>query len=549
VKPEGLLVSTGLAKGLVAAAAAVAVMIIPAGALAGSAAPAGPASQAAAQASYIPAQFIAKLYTEGLGRMPDQGGWQGAGSYFAQHGCSAASLAAYGEAVFTSAEYTGLGYDNDAKLLTLYRGALNREPDVSGFSNWAQQLGSGVSWPTAVKLFFTSSEFTALVPRICSGVVDGSGASYYFGTQPALAVPTAGSGFTGSEAGLQSLLNDAAASDGTVALAQRALVSLTSPLIIPAGVTLTTAGAPDLHHYADMGRLVRAVTFPAPAAQEGMVQVQQGAGLADVWVDGARDTPGNTAPLDDVMTYGGGAAVSSDRISNTQGPSSLYLLGGFDGHPCPSEAVSGNLITAYSSDHYLTSDWTDGISDNCEGAMISDNQVVDATDVGIVVYRNTPASAQHSVVTGNYLLSAGNSMYGGMGFDPLYNPAGAAQTLSFAGSAIEGNQLWTGPDTHFDIALTDGSRAWYARAGANPADTGTGASITGNSTGTLAARVQTGVAVNGMINTTVTGNSLTFTHITSGTCPKQNYAAEISAGYASGTFSPAPANIGFDGCI
>jgi hypothetical protein len=211
--------------------------------------------------------------------------------------------------------------------------------------------------------------------------------------------------------------------------------------------------------------------------------------------------------------------------------------------------VSGNLITAYSSDHYLTSDWTDGISDNCEGAMISDNQVVDATDVGIVVYRNTPASAQHSVVTGNYLLSAGNSMYGGMGFDPLYNPAGAAQTLSFAGSAIEGNQLWTGPDTHFDIALTDGSRAWYARAGANPADTGTGASITGNSTGTLGARVQTGVAVNGMINTTVTGNSLTFTHITSGTCPKQNYAAEISAGYASGTFSPAPANIGFDGCI
>jgi hypothetical protein len=163
-----------------------------------------------------------------------------------------------------------------------------------------------VSWPSAAKLFFTSSEFTALAPRICSGVVDGSGASYYFGTQAALAVPTAGTGFAGSEAGLQSLLNDAAANDGTVALAQRALVSLTSPLIIPAGVTLTTAGGPDLHHCADMGRLVRAATFPAPAAQEGMVQVQQGAGLAGVWVDGARDTPGNTAPLDDVMTYGGG---------------------------------------------------------------------------------------------------------------------------------------------------------------------------------------------------------------------------------------------------
>jgi hypothetical protein len=130
-------------------------MIVPAAAAASSGAAAAGISLTAAQASYVPAQFIAKLYTEGLGRIPDQSGWASAVSYFAQNGCSAPSLAAYGQSVYTSAEYTGLQYDNDAKLLTLYRGVLNREPDPSGFANWLQHLGSGTSWPSAVQLFFT----------------------------------------------------------------------------------------------------------------------------------------------------------------------------------------------------------------------------------------------------------------------------------------------------------------------------------------------------------------------------------------------------------
>jgi hypothetical protein len=173
---------------------------------------------------------------------------------------------------------------------------------------------------------------------------------------------------------------------------------------------------------------------------------------------------------------------------------------------------------------------------------------VDSSDVGIVVYRNTPDSAQHSVVTGNAVLSAGNSMYGGLGFDPLYRPkTQAAQAFSFAGASIDHNTLWSGPDTHFDIGVTDGSRAWFAPT--YTADSGTGASVTGNTTGSLRARVQIGVGVNGMLDTTVSGNTMTFSHISSGSCPKADYAAEITAGYASGTFSPTPADVDFDGCV
>jgi hypothetical protein len=517
--------------------------------------PAG-GSASAAQA-YVPAQFIAKQYTEGLGRMPDQPGWQSAVSYFTQKSCTAGSLAGFGEALLTSPEYTGLGYGNDAKILTLFRAALNREPDQAGFTNWTHQLASGLPWTTVVQKFFTSSEFTALVPKICSGVVDGSGSSYYFGTQAALALPPGGtaSDFTGTELSLQALLNTTAkrGGGGTVKLAPRALVLLTKPLIVPSGVTLTTDGNPDPRHYADMGRLVRDPSFGAPSSLTGMVQVQKEATLSNVWVDGARDTPGNVAPLEDVITYGGpGTTLSNDKIGNAQGPNTVYLFGGYNGYTCPKETVSGNLITAYSSDHYLNAtgsgDWTDGIADNCEGATISGNQVVDATDVAIVVYRNTTASAQQSVVTGNTVLSAGNSMYGGLGFDPLYRPkTQAAQTFSFAGGSIDHNTLWSGPDTHFDIGITDGSRAWFA--GTYTADFGTGAAVSGNTTGTQTARVQIGVGVNGMLHTTVSANTMNFTHISGGRCPHVDYAAEIAAGYASGTFSPQPYDVNFDGCV
>jgi hypothetical protein len=55
--------------------------------------------------------------------------------------------------------------------------------------------------------------------------------------------------------------------------------------------------------------------------------------------------------------------------------------------------------------------------------------------------------------------------------------------------------------------------------------------------------------VDGRLSTTVTGNTLTFARIAAGNCPKADYAAEISAGYASGTFSPQPVDVDFDGCV
>lgn len=489
--------------------------------------------------AYVPAQFIAKQYTEALGRMPDQAGWQAAVDYFDTNGCDADTVATEGESIYTSGEYADLGYGDAARLLTLYRGALNHEPDQAGFDNWTKQLDGGMAWSTVVYKFFTSDEFIALVPAICSGVVDGAGSSYSFGTQPAIALPAGGSGFTGTEADLQAVL-DATPSGGTVMLAERALVPLTAPLVVPAGVTLTTSGSPNTRHYANMGRLYRASAF-----DDRLVEVKGGATLSHVWVDGARGNPGNWDPSrNNVTTYGGtGTTVTGNRITDSQGPQNLYTLGAYDGYRCSGEVVSNNLITAYASGHY-DNDWSDGIANTCEDATISGNQVVDATDVAIVVYKNTVDTTQTSVVKGNQVLSAGNSAFGGLGLDPLY---GDAATFDFTGAAITGNTMWSGPDTSFEIGIANGTRAWFA--GTYPTNTGTGGSITGNTTGSLTARVATGVATGGMLDTTVSGNTMSFAHVAVGRCPQDDYAAEITAGYASGSFDPAPADADFDGCV
>lgn len=508
-------------------------------------------SVARAASGYVPAQFIAKQYSEGLGRIPDAPGWKSAIAYFQKSGCTAKSLAAFGEAVYTSPEFTGLGYGDAARLLALTRGALSREPEAKGFARLMKELHAGAPWASVVSEVFTGSAFRSLVPRICSGVVDGSRSSYYLGTAAPLAIPTGGPGFAGNERALQAKLDAVAGQGGgTVALAQRALVTLNSPLTVPEGVTLTTVGAPDPRHYADMARLMRAADMPAPSSLTALVRLKAGAQLTSVWIDGARDVPANEAPLEDVITYGAGVQVSNDRISNSQGPNTLYLFGGFNGFPCASASVTGNLITAYSSDHYLSGDWTDGIAINCEGATVSGNEVIDATDVGIVVYRNTVASPQHSVVRNNSVLSAGNSAYGGLVFDPLYESGRVApKTFGFGGASIRDNTLWTGPDTHFEIGISNGTRAWFAGRTSVTADTGSGGSVVGNTTGTLSARVQTGIATAGMLHTTVTGNTLRLEHITAGRCPKLDNAAELGSGHASGTFDPAPRDVEFGGCM
>lgn len=513
----------------------------------------------------VPAQFVAKVYTEGLGRLPDQREWQAAVDTFSSGGCTIQSLAEYGQQVYTSADYAGLGYDNTSRLLTLFRGVLNTEPDPGRFARLKRELDHGGSWATVVAKFFAGRDFAALVPKICSGSADSSQTSYAVAGQPPAPLPTVTAGFSGTGAQLQQVL-DSTPSGGTVQIAQRAVVEVTEPLRVPHGVTLTTTDAPDTEHYAVMGRLVRGGDFDAP-----MVDVRSGATLTGVWIDGARNSPGNSSADRDSIRVPGGrnTKVVGNKISNTAGDASVNILGMSNGYRCSDITVAQNVITAYSNDHYLTrrldgqtsGTWSDGISDSCGDTTITRNQIVDTGGIGIATYRATidPSKkvSQQTSITKNKILSAGIPMYGAIVADPYFYLPGddrGARRYDFSGTRIAQNTLWTAPSTHFVIGISAGTRAWYSGGALTGANTGHGVTITGNTTGDAGARVRTGIAISGMEQVRLGPNRARWVHENvpgkpGNPCPSVDVAVSESAGTADVRTKQNYTDVAFDGCM
>jgi hypothetical protein len=501
----------------------------------------------------VPAQYIAKMYTETLGRAPDPASWNRALSYFEPNGCNRTTLTKWGAPFFSSAEFQGLEYDNVATALLLYRAILNREPDASGYSHFLGLLDGGTSLETIVSMFFNSTEFSALLPYICSGD------SYSFatlGSGVAIRLPTSGTGGYDNltEAQLQALLNSSA--EGTaVFLTQQSVVYLTEPLVIPAGVTLATYGLPTPHQHAKMARLVRASGFGRPLVEINLYDNPSPSGvLKNIWIDGQRGKSSTYVyGAINIEVHGGnGAAVEENFIDNSLGWSNVHSYGSADGRSCASNIITNNLITAYPSLH-SGGDYTDGLSIGCENSLVQGNQIVDATDVGIVVFTAAPA-IQKSTVAGNTVLSAGNSAFGALAFDPLYTPAYPANP-NFSGSSITGNSVWSSPNTHFIIGLAVGSRPWFGTYAVingvrSTGNIGYGASATSNSTGGVLTHFGEGITVSGMDSATVQSNTFSATLISQAWthCPIGNVLASVLAGLASGSLQ-AHSDIEVNGCM
>lgn len=476
----------------------------------------------------VKGQYIAKMYTEALGRIPDQGGWINAINTFASQGCNASTLRSFGTNIYTSTEFNNLGYDNAAKLLTLYRGALNREPFATDFNNNLTLLNTGTSWTTMVNNFFFGTEFNGKVITMCNT------ANYGFSGSP-IQPPLSSTGYQGGQSGLQTLINSTP-SGGTVWLAQKAVIWLNQPLIIKAGVTLATTGNPNAKHYALQARLVRNTNF-----QDAMVRMLPGSKLKSVWVDGQRNNLGFSFESINIQMRGGsGSAVTNCRIGNPAGGTNLKAFGTGEGFPCSSATMSNNLIDAYTSSH-LNSLWADGITNACDNAMIENNEIVDASDVAIVVFGAPPAT-QTSIVQNNRILNVGNSSYGGLGFDGWKD---RGVTVDFTGAVIQNNTIWSGPSVHYDIGLAVGTRPWFG----NSTDIGTGAKMINNTSGASKINVNTGIAVSGMLNATVTGNTLDVTLLNVSSCPTAAIVAALSAGWASGTIQGPFANADISACV
>ena len=501
---------------------------------------------AAQDASAIPAQFIAKMYTEALGRAPDQQGWSAFVGFFQNNGCGAAQLSRAGEQFYLSREFA-LDYgDNESRVLTLYRGILNRDPDQGGFDYYVSQLNSGETWANVVQDFFASAEFNSDVPKICSTTAP----DYGFGSQtPAMPAPGS-TGFSGTESALQALLNGAARGS-TVALAQRAVITLSTTLDVPSGVRLATYGDPSPTSYAAMARLVRGATFDGPN-----VMVESGAALTHVWIDGQRPVlgyhkvAGGAGDNANLVTNGGtGIAVIGNKLSDPQGGTNFFSVGA----PCADETVRHNLVTAYSAMHAI-SGFSDGLTMACEGLDLEHNEIVDVTDVGIVLFA-TPGVTQHSRIAHNVIVSAGLSTNAAISADPSTgNPGGSS--LDYTGTVFQGNLFWTGPYTSFDFGIEAGGRPFFL--GPKDNSDGTGAAYLNNTTGGLSARMRAGIVVAGMLNVNIANDSrhpLNFVPVDfapgtpAATCPEGQVIVEAATFHASGSY-PAPSfNGNFDNCV
>jgi hypothetical protein len=159
---------------------------------------------------------------------------------------------------------------------------------------------------------------------------------------------------------------------------------------------------------------------------------------------------------------------------------------------------------------------------------------VDASDAAIVVFQGGTVT-QRSIVRNNIILSAGNSAYGALIFDPVFPVDWSAMNPDFTGSSFTQNTLWTGPYTHFDIAIAVGTMAWYYSAGGL---IGTGGQAVENTSGQETIRCNNGIAVDGMLDTTVDGNTLQMELVPVQACPMVEVGADVENGHASGVIQP-----------
>ncbi|MCR5803038.1 MAG: DUF4214 domain-containing protein [Clostridia bacterium] len=121
----------------------------------------GATTAKATQASDNAVDFATRLYTECLGRDPEQEGlnyWSLALTNLEVTGTQAA------KEFFYSKEFQDNNYDNEEYLNRLYATFMGRKADESGFTFWLDQLNNGTSRDEVFDSFSTSPEFK----EICS---------------------------------------------------------------------------------------------------------------------------------------------------------------------------------------------------------------------------------------------------------------------------------------------------------------------------------------------------------------------------------------------
>lgn len=466
----------------------------------------------------LPAQFITKLYTEALGTGPDQSEWRKYMEYFSKNGHTQRSLLAVAKKVFTCKEYCDLGYDNEQKVLTIFRALLCRDPERVELEYYCGRIASsGIE--TAISDCIFGKEFTSVIyTKIFSQK------PYYWTSASApahLAVDTNSYGpkiFNPKRwSSLNAWLKTAHPGD-TFCIRQKELVSVDTTVVIPEDITLQTVGAHITRscQYACFSRIVRSRNFTADAE---LIRLSHGARIRNVWIDGQRAFLKNSdvtvgGGRQNLRVYGGNSAVINCRFNGCAGGSNIEIM-----HVPGKVNVENNLITCYETHHqnsvYLPEKypWCDGISIHGNEGVIKNNTIIDATDVGIVMFCYYPEPGkQMSRISHNTVICSGNSAYAAIAIDPWYchwckqksPPVFLYQ--NFDSAIVDSNVIWTSSYAHFDIGISVGARAWWG----DEANYVEGVKVMDNTTGIRFAVCNIGICISNAQDVQVIGNAMKF---------------------------------------
>lgn len=253
-----------------------------------------------------------------------------------------------------------------------------------------------------------------------------------------------------------------------------------------------------------------------------------------VWVDGQHGRLGYTVGAINVNTLQG--TVRSCRLSEPAGWTNLHAPEWCNGPA----TITSNLVTGYSTSHF-GSGFADGLSLACSGTTARYNHIIDPTDVGIVVFsrwNNNAWSGRNIVVQNNTIIAAGQSAYGGVGFDAI-GQTGA----DFTGAVIQDNLLWTNPLQHFDSGLFVGTEPWQPGTGKN-------GTALGNTTGFLNLYTHLGIVIDGMENGVVQSNDLYTVGVNTGIpCPQDGDVSTHFGPHASGSLQTPATNRAVHQCV
>ena len=325
---------------------------------------------------------------------------------------------------------------------------------------------------------------------------------------------------SGSGEDLQKAIN----AQSTVMLCPRAVITLeTASLTLVQGLTLLTAGAPT--DPLEMGTILLGPMFPA-----GITAAVRGAGsdihISSVRFDGNRRTLG-ARDTQILLELGPPGHYGVDHCVFTDSPgwTHLHLL-----ESCDSATITDNVVESAPRPHDDTGHLTDGLSISCAHSLIANNHINDISSVGIVYF-----GGPGSIIRDNEIIETMTSANSGIN-------VGDAIVADNTGVVVQGNHVVAKAPRYFSEGLNAGLHV------IGKTTTVKGVSFLDN---TFEGMARYGLAVDGCLDCTVTGNDVTgwqpLTQLP-GCPPSSAYVAALTAMHASGTLQPGFLDAKLDNC-